>query len=440
MSDYMFNLESHLNPDQSGVLGLVQAVAGDAGVSLYLTGGALRDMLGGFPIRDLDFTVEGPPSKIAKTIAHKGQAEVIFSDELRKTFELQFPSGVRCEIGMARQEKYGKPGSKPHVTPATIHEDLRGRDFTINALGLSLNRASRGLMIDPTNGAADIQRKELRTISTYGLYDDPARILRLLRFKVRFDFAIHERTQSQYQNVRQEGLEKHIPARTLFRELRAICLEQNPLGVLQELAQEGLLTLFSPGLTAEKFNVTAFQRLQKVQSLIPFGAQFSADYYALSMVLLTQVLSPKERTALIANTKMEKEEMAPWQKLDAKSKKLESVLKSAKLSRASKIYDVLVPAAGEEVLYLYLNSKQRIVHDRIKNHFEKHLPTAVDVSNAEVTEATGIQPDDPKFAKAKADRISARLDGRVKKPVPPEEPAPPPQPPRGTLIRGARFR
>lgn len=440
MSDYMFNLESHLNLDQSAVLGLVQTVAGEAGVSLYLTGGALRDMLGGFPIRDLDFTVEGPIGKIAKLVAQKGEAEVIFSDDVRKLCELQFPSGVRCEIGMARQEKYGKPGSKPQVTPATIHEDLRGRDFTINAIGLSLNRASRGLMIDPTNGAADIQRKELRTISSYGLYDDPARILRLLRFKIRFDFAADERTWNQYQNVRQEGLEKHIPPRILFRELRAICLEQNPLAVLEELSRENLLTLFSPGLTGDKLNAAAFQRLQKVQSLIPFGAAFSADYYAVSMVLLTQMLSAKERAALVSNTKMEKEEMAPWQKLEARSKKLESLVKSAKLSKASKVFEALQPAKGEEVLYLYLNSKQRIVHDRIKNYFEKYLSIAVDVTNAEVTEATGIQPDDPKFAKAKADRISGRLDGRIKKPVPPEEPPPPPQPPRGTLIRGARFR
>lgn len=440
MSDYMFNLESHLNPDQSAVLGLVQTIAADAGVSLYLTGGALRDMLGGFPIRDLDFTIEGPISRISKLVAQKGNADVIFSDEIRKSCELQFPSGVRCEIGMAKQEKYGKPGSKPQVTPATIHEDLRGRDFTINALGLSLNRASRGLMIDPTNGAADIQRKELRTISTYGLYDDPVRILRLLRFKVRFDFTLDERTQNQYQNVRQEGLEKYIPPRTLFRELRAICLEQNPLAVLEELSRENLLSQFSPGLAGEKLNVAAFQRLQRVQSLIPFGASFSADYYALSMVLLTQTLSSKERAALLANTKMEKQEMAPWQKLETRAKKLEAVIKSAKLSKASKVYEALLPAKGEEVLHLYLNSKQRIVHDRIKNYFEKYLPVAIDVTNAEVTEATGIQPEDPKFAKAKADRIAGRLDGRIKKPVPPEEPVPPPQPPRGTLIRGARFR
>ena len=72
MSDYMFMLENHLTADQSRVLAEVQAAAAHAGVSLFLTGGAIRDMLGGFPIRDLDFTVEGNPLKLAKTIERCG--------------------------------------------------------------------------------------------------------------------------------------------------------------------------------------------------------------------------------------------------------------------------------------------------------------------------------------------------------------------------------
>ena len=69
MSDYMFMLESHLTGEQYRVVGQMQAAAGKAGLSLYLTGGALRDVLGGFPVRDLDFTVEGNALKLAKTAA-----------------------------------------------------------------------------------------------------------------------------------------------------------------------------------------------------------------------------------------------------------------------------------------------------------------------------------------------------------------------------------
>ena len=94
----------------------------------------------------------------------KAGARVVAVDERRHTMELLFPGGVTAEIGMARRERYGKPGAPPQVTPAPIQEDLRRRDFTVNAIALSLNRASRGLLLDPMNGLADLGRKELRTL------------------------------------------------------------------------------------------------------------------------------------------------------------------------------------------------------------------------------------------------------------------------------------
>lgn len=440
MSDYMFNLESHLSPEQNSVLSAVTSSAADLSVSLFLAGGAMRDMLGGFAIRDLDFSVEGPALKLARGVAKKNGAEILAMDEHRKSAEVRFPNGVLCEIAMARVEKYAKPGARPQVTPSTIHEDLRGRDFTINAIALSLNRASRGLMIDPTNGASDLERKELRATSNYTLYDDPVRLLRLLRFKARFGFTIEERTQSQYRNAREAEVEQYIQPRSLFAELRQIAIESNPLDVLTALNEEGLLKLFVPGLSGAKLNAAAFQKVAKAKAMIPFGAPFPTDWYAISMFCLTQLLSTKERSALIANTKMSKSEAEPWQKLETHSKKLETVLKSARLSKASQIYGALQKAAGEQILLLHLKSQQRLVQDRIRNYLTKYLPTALEVTDAEVAEASGIEPGNPKFAKAREDRIHARLDGRVRKPTPPPEPEPaPPAPMRGTLLRTSRF-
>ena len=220
MSDYMFNLESHLTAGQNAVLSAVQTAAGEANLGLFLTGGALRDMLGGFPIRDLDFTVEGPAVKLARDVAKRCKAEVLAVDDHRKSVELHFPSGVFCEISMARTEKYARAGAKPVVTAATIHDDLRRRDFTVNAIALSLNRASRGLMIDPTNGVSDLEHKELRAITNYTFYDDPIRLLRLIRFRARLKFAVQERTWQQFLNAREAGVTESIQPRSLFGELK----------------------------------------------------------------------------------------------------------------------------------------------------------------------------------------------------------------------------
>ena len=146
MSDYMFMLESHLSPEQNRAVLAIEAAASAASMPLFLTGGAMRDMGGGFPIRDLDFTVEGNAIKLARALIHADKSiALVTTDEFRRCAELAFPGGVTASISSAQQARFPKAGGKPVVEPATIHEDLRGRDFTVNAIALSLSRASRGL-------------------------------------------------------------------------------------------------------------------------------------------------------------------------------------------------------------------------------------------------------------------------------------------------------
>src|SRR5579872_1306193 len=235
MSDYVYMLESHLSSDQNRVVEEVQLAAGQANLNLFLTGGAMRDMLAGLRIRDLDFVAEGAALKLAKTVCERSGARLVSTDENRKCAELLFNGGVTAQIAMSRQEKYARSGGKPQVSPATIQEDLRGRDFTCNAIALSLNKASRGLLLDPMNGLADIERRELRAISTYGFYDDPSRLLRLIRFRVRLEFTVEERTQMQVANAREAEVEKLITPRVLADELKRISMEDNPSEILKAL-------------------------------------------------------------------------------------------------------------------------------------------------------------------------------------------------------------
>src|SRR5579862_9144901 len=274
MSDYMFMLESHLSAEQFRVVGEMQKLAAAAGSNLFLTGGALRDMLGGFPVRDLDFTIETNPLKLARGIEKMGAAPT-GTDDLRKCVELRFSNGVTASLGMARSEKFPRSGGKPQVTPATIHEDLRLRDFTVNAIALSLNRASLGLPIDPTNGVGDIERKELRAIHNYSFYDDPSRMLRLIRFKVRLNYTIDERTRLQYENAREAEMLAKITPESLGVELRHMADEPSAGDLIQALEQEHLIELYSPALTGAKLNLPVFAKLQKARHMVPFGLDFS---------------------------------------------------------------------------------------------------------------------------------------------------------------------
>lgn len=431
MSDYMFMLDSHLNAEQSKVLGAVRDAAMEANLNLFLTGGAMRDMLGGFSIRDLDFTVEGNVVRFAKSLASEQNAKVLSVDEHKKSVELLFPNGVLAEIAMARQERYSKPGAKPQVQQATIHEDLRGRDFTVNAIGLSLSKASYGLLLDPTNGLADIDRKELHGVNNYVLYDDPSRILRLIRLKVRLGYRISERTQSQYQNVREAELEKLIPPAALEKELHHIADEPAALEILQALDEEKLLTLFGAGLTGAKLNTAGFQKLQKARQLVPFGQEFKVNNFSLFLNLLIEKLTPKERAQFLAATGLEKKALDAAARLETEAKKLERSLTGAKLQKPSALYAALAKVPGEQLLFILMRSNQRIVVDRLRNYLQKYLPAAQEITDAVVQEHGGT-PGTAKYNKIRSELITARLDSRPRKVAPVEAaPEPPPPPPAG---------
>ena len=435
MSDYMFMLDSHLNGEQGKVLATVRDAAEQANLNLFLTGGAMRDMMAGFAIRDLDFTIEGPAVKFARIVAQKANAEVLAVDETRKCVELLFRGNVSASISMARHEKYGKPGAKPQVLPATIHEDLRGRDFTINAIALSLGKASRGLLLDPTNGLGDLSHKELRATTNYALYDDPARILRLIRFRTRLGFTIDERTMNQYRNVREAQLETRIPQPALEHELRQIALDPLAGDILKALEDENLLYLISTALSGAKVNLQGFQKLQKARQLIPFGIDIEVNSYALFLFLLLEKLNAKERAQLVKTVGVPKAALDAAMKLESKAAKVEKELATAKLQKPSALYALLSKVPGEILLFLLMRSGQRLVLDRTKNYLQKYLPAAQEITERDVIEQ-GAQPGTPKFAKLQQKMIATRLDARPKKVVV-EEPAP--LPPPGPGRRSASF-
>jgi tRNA nucleotidyltransferase/poly(A) polymerase len=368
---------------------------------------------------DLDFTVEGNALRLAKSLSEKPGVRLASSDENRRTAELVFPGGVTAQVAMSRVERYTKTGGRPQVTAATIQEDLRGRDFSINAIALSLNRASRGLLLDPSNGLADLERRELRALSPYGFYDDPSRLLRLVRLRVRLGFTVEERTALQYANARETGVQKSIPPRALFEELRQIAEEPSPGEVLKALDADGLLAVFSPALAGPKLNLQAIARLEKASRVFPEQEGIRVDHLGPFLHALTDKLSPKERAELIRNTEMSKTESDQWQKLEPRAKKLEQALKSARVRKPSQVYQILSKAPGDEVCFVLYRSQYRPVQERVRNYFQKYLPLAQELSKSDlIVAATG--------EKAKHELLAAQLDRRPRKPPVPPAPAAPP--------------
>src|SRR5258707_7749508 len=232
MPDYMFLLESRLLPEQRAAMMRVQELSAALGLNVYLTGGTVRDLITGASLRDLDFSVEGNPAKIAREL-EKGGAKVLHEDEKTRQIEILFASEGEGSISGARDDHYVRPGTRPEIRWSTIMEDLRRRGFSLNAIGVSVNPASRGLLLDPTNGLSDIERGEVRALTIHSFTNQPVRLLRVLRFSSRMGFKLEGRTQEWFDLAIERELHKTISSEDAGGELRAVAREDRPTVVLK---------------------------------------------------------------------------------------------------------------------------------------------------------------------------------------------------------------
>ena len=145
MADYIYLLESRLSQAQQRALQAVREIARNKGLTVFLVGGAVRDLTSGSPVRDLDVAVQGNALKLKKDLEKSGATIAGMNEPMQALF-VRFAGGVRMEVGSTLEVHFPKPG-KPVVKAANLLDDLRRRDFTANAMALSLNEGSYGLLI-----------------------------------------------------------------------------------------------------------------------------------------------------------------------------------------------------------------------------------------------------------------------------------------------------
>ncbi len=436
MADYIYTMELRLSPQQQRGVTLVQDVARNAGMNLYLTGGAVRDIITGFPIRDLDFTVQGNPLKLQKEFERAG-AIIGGADDYFGTLYLTLPGAVRAEIGSARIERHEKTGKPPVVTPATIIEDLRRRDFSVNAMALSLNEGSRGLLMDPFNGAADIELKVLRVLHNYAFVEDPSRLIRASRFAARFHWPLEERTQARYDSAKENNYIEYITDHAIGYEIEQLAYEDDPLNVARVFEKEGWLKVLSPHWTTAKIDTNGLSQLMKTrQQMVDLG--YIPQPAPAMLHFLTARLTEKESTDI--RKMIPRRDLAEaWRDLEDHAKELSKRLTGKEAATPSRTWKLLSSVRPEMVLFLAITTRQQAVAQKIKNFFTKWREVQQKIPLPEMTELL-ITPQLPEYPKIAEDVFMLLLDGKMRsrterlnflKPLAPPPPPPPPPPKRG---------
>lgn len=214
--------------------------AGDElGAGVYLVGGPVRDILLGRPLLDIDIAVEGDAAALARRLAAEG-ADVVTHPEFNSA-TLTGLDGSRIDITGTRAETYACPGALPTIRPAGITDDLRRRDFTVNAMALRLSGGERWVLIDPHKGYEQLRAGILAALHPGSFVDDPTRILRAARFAARLCLHAEASTGRWLRAAAAEGALGTVSRERLLTELRYLLIEATAAEALDLLADWGAL-------------------------------------------------------------------------------------------------------------------------------------------------------------------------------------------------------
>jgi tRNA nucleotidyltransferase/poly(A) polymerase len=438
MPDYIYLLENRLSADQQNAIRHLREVARDAGTILFLTGDAVRDLTSGHAVRELEVVLHGNALKLKKPIEKLG-GKVWGEDEDSRSLFLCFPGTVRVDLVSAHRVEVPKPG-KLVYHPASIQEDLRRRDFTVNAMAISLNEGSFGLLMDPMNGAADIESRTLRLVSNYGFLEEPSLLIRATRYMARLGWEMDQKTHTRYLNAREEGVIERISAQARRRELEQIGHEEEGLKVLQSLEAEGWMKVLYPEWTtakADEHGLTALHDLA-VELLMQ---DVHPDMSAAQMRLLTAGLSNRELSAL-KKLMLRPGFVEEWNSLDSQASGFAKVLLSKQNTTSSACFKLFMSYDPEAILWLGLTSQNSIVKERF-NLFLKVWPEARQRIPHALMQEMRITAELPAYNEIVHSIFLQLIDGKL---ITPEEtraflePYSPPAPPPQVTIKRPRVK
>lgn len=438
MPDYIYLLEHRLSVDQRNALNQLRDAARESSMLLFLTGDAVRDLTSGQAVRDLEVAVHGNALKLKKIVEKMG-GKVWGEDEASRSLYLCFPGTVRVDLISAHRREYPKPG-KPVFHPASIQEDLRRRDFTVNAMAISLNEGSFGLLMDPLNGAADIEARTLRLVSNYGFLEEPTLLIRATRYLARLGWDLDPKTLTRYENAKAESVIESLSMHARSQELEQIGHEEDGLKIVRALEAEGWMNALFPAWTAAKADEDKLKTLHELSvSLQMQGVH--PDLSAAQMQLLTAKLAAKDLSAL-KKLMLRPGFVEEWNSLDSLASGFAKVLLAKENATPSTSYKIFTSYDPESVLWLGFTSKDQAVKDRFEL-FVKTWPESRQRIPHTLMQEMRITPELATYNEIVRKVFLELIDGRLTTPEEIKaflEPFSPPAPPPQVTIKRTRAK
>jgi tRNA nucleotidyltransferase (CCA-adding enzyme) len=393
-------------------------LADEEAIGLYLVGGVVRDLLLNRRNWDLDLTVEGDGLSFARLVTSRYDAGLALFPRFG-TARLTFPGGLKVDITTARRETYANPAALPDVLCSTLDEDLRRRDFTINAMAIQLNPVRWGQLRDPYDGRRDLRGKILRVLHDRSFVDDPTRIFRAIRFAERFGFRLERKTERLLAQAARTNVLARLSGPRLANEILALMSEQHPEHVIGRLRRWRLLRFVHPGLVLG-------ERTQRLMAVLPKAigwwerrcSQTPVDRGLLGMMTLLASAGPSTLSGAIQRLQLSAAQASTLEWSGEKSRRLAAVLSSGSPLRRSRVYRLLSGLPNEAVVLVLARrlavdgraAKQRLGRRLMEFLMrDRHVTTRV---NGDTLKRFGLRPG-PHFKTILDRLLDERLDGKI---------------------------
>ncbi len=402
-------MEQNLPPNIWDKLKKIGEVSEELSMEGYLVGGTVRDLLLSNPSSDIDVVIEGNGIKVGEKIAKLYNAK--FKTHLKfLTGKLYFNDGTTIDIATARKERYGTPASLPDVEASLIYHDLGRRDFTINAMVISLNPKSFGKLKDLFNGLQDLRSKTIKVLHSLSFIEDPTRAFRAVRLCEKLKFKLSSVTEKLIKIAINQGAFENLSGNRLWEEFSYILELPEPYSSMEKLEGLGLIKVIHPSI---KLNKKIEEFFSKTKEILDWAKieKINVKYWQI-LYLLSLSINLKEEDLFKISLRLNLNKIEEEILKSAKNKGKEIFYKLKKTIIPSDIFKALRNYKEIYLFWSLIEIGDEEVKEKIKDYIKKYSKIKTEIKGKDLIER-GIKPSSH-LGNALEETLFAKIDGKVK--------------------------